>query len=361
MAATGRAARHRSRGDPVTGGVGPVARARASLQALEVLDRISSPRREPVAAATWRRCAAGRAGGRWHPRSHPGAAAAWQEIGERLEWLLPPGQLREAEQATPNAFYTPADLATACWQILRGLGSEHGRVLEPGCGAGAFIAAAPAGVEATWVGVERDPVTARIAQLLHPSAQIINERLQNAALPAHSVDAVIGNVPFGETPVYDPTAPKDVAKSLHNYCIWRCGPDHAAGRRGCPDHLPVHDGRSRLVGAARDRRRGRPDWRDPAPRHALVPGGTEVVTDILVLRRRGGGDPPDDADWLRAVRLCDTDPAQQWQYEDFINQWFVRNPAWCSGEMRPDHAAQYGRTLRVDRPADAGSVKERTR
>ena len=47
------------------------------------------------------------------------------------------------------------------------------------------------------MGVERDPVTARIAQLLHPSAQIINERLQNAALPAHSMDAVIGNVPFG--------------------------------------------------------------------------------------------------------------------------------------------------------------------
>ena len=47
------------------------------------------------------------------------------------------------------------------------------------------------------------------------------ERLQNAALPAHSVDAVIGNVPFGETPVYDPTAPDEVTKSLHNYCIWR--------------------------------------------------------------------------------------------------------------------------------------------
>jgi len=75
------------------------------------------------------------------------------------------------------------------------------------------------------MGVERDPATARIAALLHPQAEIVNERLQNAALPAHSMDAVIGNVPFSEAAVYDPTAPKAVTKNLHNYCIWgRCGP-----------------------------------------------------------------------------------------------------------------------------------------
>ncbi len=141
------------------------------------------------------------------PAFSPRRTDAWRDIGERLEWLLPPDQLREAEQATPNAFYTPPGLAAACWQILRGLGFTRGRILEPGCGAGAFIAATPGDVEAAWVGVERDPVTARIAHLLHPSAQIINQPLQNAALPAHSMDAVIGNVPFGDVPVYDPTAP----------------------------------------------------------------------------------------------------------------------------------------------------------
>jgi hypothetical protein len=31
----------------------------------------------------------------------------------------------------------------------------------PGCGAGVFLSAAPADVQATWIGVERDPVTAR--------------------------------------------------------------------------------------------------------------------------------------------------------------------------------------------------------
>jgi hypothetical protein len=34
------------------------------------------------------------------PAFSPRRKDAWQQIGERLEWLLPPGQLREAEQAT---------------------------------------------------------------------------------------------------------------------------------------------------------------------------------------------------------------------------------------------------------------------
>ena len=264
---------------------GPVGRARASLRALEALDRITGQGAEPtpddlVALQGW-------AGwGPMAPAFSPARRGSWQEIGERLEWLLPPGQLREAEQATPNAFYTPPGLAAGCWQILRGLGFGGGRILEPGCGAGAFLAAAPADIEAAWVGVERDPVTARIAQLLHPAAQIINEPLQNAALPAHSMDAVIGNVPFSEAPVYDPTAPKDVARSLHNYCIWRSvrclRPGGVAVLITSRYTMDARDDGARraiaveadLVGAIR------------LPGDALASGGTEVVADILVLRRR---------------------------------------------------------------------------
>jgi N12 class adenine-specific DNA methylase len=348
--------------------VGPVARARASLRALETLDRFSPagtvPAASPVPSEEDLAALRGWAGwGPMAPAFSPGRTGAWREIGERLEWLLPPDQLREAEQATPNAFYTPPDLASACWQMLRGLGFDRGRILEPGCGAGAFIDATPAGVDATWVGVERDPVTAQIAALLHPDAQIINERLQDAALPAHSVDAVIGNVPFGEIPVYDPTAPKEVAKSLHNYCIWR------AARTLRPGGVAVlitsrytMDARypwarreiaaeADLAGAIR------------LPGTALAPGGTEVVTDILVLRRRDresandlDGDPANEPEWLHVARLCDIDPGQQWLPEDFINQWFVNHPSMVLGTIRPDHAARYGRTLRVDRPPGAAPL-----
>jgi N12 class adenine-specific DNA methylase len=291
------------------------------------------------------------------PAFSPGRTGTWQEIGERLGWLLPPDQLREAEQATPNAFYTPHGLAGACWEILRGLGFDRGRVLEPGCGSGTFMAAAPAGLPITWTGVERDPVTARIAQLLHPSAQIINQPIQNAMLPAHSVDAVIGNVPFADVAVYDPTAPKEVARSLHNYCIWRSvrtlRPGGVAILITSRYTMDARDTRAReaiaaeadLIGALR------------LPSDALSPGGTEVVADILVLRRRDASSPPADADWIETVPLLDAVPGPMWHYDDHINQWFAAHPATVLGDIRPDHAVQYGRTVRVDQPADAAPVE----
>ena len=336
---------------------GPIARARASLRALEALARLAAQDGSPSAADLEE--LRGWAG--WGPMAPAFAASrkdAWQQIGERLEWLLTPGQLREAEQATPNAFYTPPSLAAVCWQILRGLGFDHGQILEPGCGAGVFMAATPGGVKAAWVGVERDPVTARIAQLLHPAARIISERLQNAALPAHSVDAVIGNVPFGETPVYDPAAAKDVARSLHNYCIWRSArtlrPGGVAVLITSRYTMDARDTGAReaiaaeadLIGAIR------------LPGDALSAGGTEVVTDILVLRRRTGDAPPAGMDWTGTVRLADACPGHPWGYEDRVNEWFVTHPATVLGEFRPDHAAQYGRTVRVDRADDAGPLDE---
>ena len=335
--------------------IGPVARARASLRALETLDRLTTsgtaPSDDDLEAlhgwAGW---------GPMAPAFAPGRSGAWKEIGERLEWLLPPDQLREAQQATPNAFYTPPDLAAACWGILRGLGFDRGRVLEPGCGAGVFISAAPADVRAAWIGVERDPVTARIAGLLHPQAEIVNERLQNAALPAHSVDAVIGNVPFGETPVYDPTAPDEVTKSLHNYCIWRSvrtlRPGGVAILITSRYTMDARDGGARsviaeeadLVGAIR------------LPNDALAAGGTEVVTDILVLRRRPSGARVPALDWLGTTRLCEADPDKPWTYDDRINEWFQAHPGMVLGELRPDRAAQYGRTLQVVRPGTAAPL-----
>ena len=340
----------------MNGQPGPITRARTSLRALEVLDQLTA--RGSVPSASDLDDLRGWAGwGPMAPAFSPHRKDAWREIGERLEWLLPPEQRREAEQATPNAFYTPPDLAAACWRILRGLGFHHGRILEPGCGAGVFMAATPAGSEVTWIGVERDPVTARIAQLLHPSAQIINERLQNAALPAHSVDAVIGNVPFGETPIYDPTAPKDVTKSLHNYCIWRSArtlrPGGVAVLITSRYTMDARDTGARqaiaeeadLIGALR------------LPNDALSPGGTEVVTDILVLRCRDGASPPADADWIETVQLYEVDPEERWSYGDRLNQWFAAHPAAVLGVLRPDYAPQYGRTVRVDSHVDAAPLE----
>ncbi len=343
-------------GEVTASRIGPITRARASLRALETLDRLTTSGAAPSAddLADLR----GWAGwGPMAPAFAAGRKGSWNEIGERLEWLLPPAQLSEARQATPNAFYTPPALAAACWQILRDLGFTGGKILEPGCGAGAFMAATPAGIGADWTGVERDPVTARIAALLHPSARIINDRLQNAALAAHSMDAVIGNVPFAETSVYDPSAPKAVTRSLHNYCIWRSvrtlRPGGIAVLITSRYTLDAREMAARgeigeqadLVGAIR------------LPGSALSSGGTEAVADILVLRRRDRDTDDFPAGWQSTAPLSQVFPTRDWPYDECVNIWFTTHPNLVLGEFQPDHAPQYGRTLRVDRAADAGPVE----
>src|SRR5258708_35834210 len=97
---------------------GPVGRARASLRALEALDRITSQDGEPSAADL--EALRGWAGwGPMAPAFSPGRKGAWREIGERLEGLLPPGHLPVAEPAPPHAVYTPPPAAACRWQVLR--------------------------------------------------------------------------------------------------------------------------------------------------------------------------------------------------------------------------------------------------
>jgi SAM-dependent methyltransferase len=144
---------------------------------------------------------------------------AWQQLGARLRELLTPEEGVAAQQATPTSFYTSPTVTTAIWRAVVGLGFAGGQVLEPGCGSGLFIAATPSGLPVTWTGVERDPVSARIAQLLHPHARIINAPLERVSLPPAGFDVVVGNVPFADVTPYDPTAPTKL--SLHNYFLWR--------------------------------------------------------------------------------------------------------------------------------------------
>jgi SAM-dependent methyltransferase len=93
---------------------------------------------------------------------------AWAR--ERLTGLLSADELAAARRTTLNAHYTDAALVQPIWRCATELGFTGGRVLEPGCGSGNFIAFAPSGARVT--GVELDPVTAGIAAALHPGAEI---------------------------------------------------------------------------------------------------------------------------------------------------------------------------------------------
>jgi SAM-dependent methyltransferase len=73
-------------------------------------------------------------------------------------------------------------------------------VLEPGCGSGNFLAFAPDGAQVT--GIELDPVTAGIADLLYPGAEVRAESFADSRDGEGRYDLAIGNVPSGNMEGY---------------------------------------------------------------------------------------------------------------------------------------------------------------
>ena len=127
------------------GGRGPLTLARSNLQVLDVLARLDPDR--PLNAG--QRAALEQWAG-WGPMAKAfdpyERTPAWQQLGARLRELLTPEEGTAAQQATATSFYTSPTVTAAIWRVLVGLGFAGGQVLEPGCGSGLFIAAAPAGL-----------------------------------------------------------------------------------------------------------------------------------------------------------------------------------------------------------------------
>ena len=211
------------------------------------------------------------------------AKGNWAEVGARLRMLLGPEGVEAASAATPTSFFTAPFLASTVWRLATGLGFSGGRVLEPGCGSGSIIAAAPAGLSLDITGIEREPFSAGVAQIRHPSARIITSSLEKVSVVNDSFDLVVGNVPFSSVRIYDPDASMNF--SLHNYFLWR---SLQALR---PGGLAILLTSRYTLDAKRDQQRtllGRRGillgaLRFPSGAHQKA--GTDVVTDLLVLQR----------------------------------------------------------------------------
>ena len=320
-------------------GGGEISRARRCIAALTALKETGEGTPAPeqrAALAGW---------GGWGPLAKAfnyDHTQTWQDIATQVGGLLTGEEYSTARDACDTAFYTPPLVTQAMWDMVQALGFTGGKALEPGCGGGNFIAAAPAGLPIDWTGVEADQISARIAQLQHPHAKIIGRRLEKTALRYGGYDLAIGNVPFSKVEPYDPNAPGGL--STHNYFIWRAlsavRPGGLVALVTSRWTLDAEEGDQRkalaqlgsFIGALR------------LPGGALKQGGTEAVTDIVVFRRSIDGDPGLSLAWLEDVRF----PVG---LHTGVSAWFVRNPDMILGELADRGGDRYGMTLDVIPPA----------
>ena len=259
----------------------------------------------------------------------------WGPRRDRLRELVGDDGFASARRTTVNAHYTHPAIAREIWRLAGELGFEQGRVLEPGCGAGVFIGTAPPGAQIT--GVERDDMTATIAQLLYPDAQIIARSFAAAdRTPDGSYDLVIGNVPFADVRLHDPRH-NPHGHAIHNHFIVKSL--HLTRPGGLVLVLSSRFTLDAANPAARREIAGLADLlgavRLPAGAHRRA-AGTDAVTDLLVLRRRAPDTEPADPDWV-TTQLLDVDGVQQ-----RVGRPFITHPERVLGELHTAPRGMYG-------------------
>ena len=296
---------------------GAVTRVRANLAALRTVRTLQAEGRRagPAEQAVLARWSGWGAVPEALDERREDFAWARAELGQ----LLSPAELRAAARNTLNAHYTDLSLVAPIWEAVARLGFTEGPVLEPGCGSGNFIAAAPPGAE--MVGVELEPMTAAVAAYLYPDAQILAESFAATRAPRGSFHLVVGNVPVRQGGAagqgLQPRRPHD-PQPLHPQVAAADRPRRAG--RG-PD-LPLHPRRRQPRRAARDgpaRRPGRrgATARERPPARRRHPG-----------RHRPAGVPPPRGR-LRAGRQhrdLGTDPSRRDRRSRDPGQRLVRRP-----------------------------------
>ena len=212
----------------------------------------------------------------------------WTDERAELRELLSATDYDSARRSTLNAHYTDPRLVEAMWDALHEAGFAGGRVLEPGCGSGTFMAMAPD--TAVMVGVEKDPMTAQIAHLLNPQAQVRLEGFETTTVPQGSFAATIGNVPFAKTAVHDPVYNPDYRYNLHNHFLIKSL--HLTAPGGWVMGITTHSTMDAVGAAGVKARREMADLADlvgavrlPSSTFREV-AGTDVTTDLLIFRRR---------------------------------------------------------------------------
>ena len=217
----------------------------------------------------------------------------WAKEYKELKGLLSDKEYSSAKGSTLNAHYTEVGVIRGIYKGLSGIGFKGGRLLEPSAGVGHFAGAMPQdmlpGVK-SWTMVELDSITGNIAKYLYPNADVRVQGFETAKIPDNYMDMAISNVPFGNYAIADKTYPKAVTGAIHNYFFAKSLDKVRPGGIVCfitsRYTMDARDSsvrqyimqRADLLGAIR------------LPDSAFKSNaGTEVVTDILVLKKREAG------------------------------------------------------------------------
>ena len=292
-----------------------------------------------------------------------GLGKAFQETGygygydptktsKQLKALLGDEAYEQANMSRNSAYYTPAKVIDALWDIARAMGFKGGKVLEGSAGIGNILGLMPQDMseKSDIHAVEIDSTTGNILKLLYPDAKVDVQGFEATEIENGSVDLAITNVPFVTgLRVNDTTGDKDLSKKfrdIHDFCIAKNVRKLREGgigifitSSGTLDNSAklrewiVQDGGADVVGAFR--------------LNNETFGGTGATSDIIVIRKRVNGKKSAHAiDVLTTTgeRTAEYDTGEmkkvKGEFVDVVkqlsldyNKYFVEHPEMMGGEM----------------------------
>lgn len=232
-------------------------------------------------------------------------------------------EYNKAMESVNTAFYTPPIVIKSIYKALENMGLQKGNILEPSCGIGNFIGLLPNNDDLKIYGVELDEISGSIARQLYQKSSIAIKGFENVEYPDSFFDVAIGNVPFGEFPVYDKKYNKHHFL-IHDYFFAKTIDKVRPGGvialitssgtmdKKSEDVRKYIAARANLLGAIRLPNN---TFKDAA--------GTKVTSDILFLQKRDSI----------------TDIMPDWVHLDnsedgiVMNKYFVDNPNMILGKM----------------------------
>ncbi len=254
---------------------------------------------------------------------------AWEALGKRLEAALSPEEYAQAKRTTQYAHYTSEPIIRSVYAALSRFGFNGGSMVEPGMGVGLFNGLMPDAManNSQYTGIEYDTITGNIAKLLYPDSNVIVGDFTQTKLPKNFFDVAVGNPPFGNIKIQSDPEYKKQGFLLHDYFFAKTIDRVKEGgllvfvtSKGTMDKANDRarkylSERADLVGAIR------------LPQTAFKDNaGTEVVTDVIFLRKRTAEQEPAGEAWGGLKEI--TTP----QGNASINEYFANHPEMILGK-----------------------------
>ncbi len=324
------------------------ARIKANIAAIETMKKLEASGEAPTAADMKKLRAFSGWGGL-------GKAFSDWDTSRQLRQLLGDKLYDEgAEMSRNSAYFTPAYIVDAMWDIARAMGFKGGRVLEGSAGIGNVLGLMPQDLsERSYIrAVEKDPTTGKILSLLYPDAVVDIDGFEKVKIETGTYDLVITNVPFVPgLKVADTSGDGDISKefktSIHDFCIAKNVRKLRDGGVGVfITTAGSMDGTGRLHKWLSNRENA--DIVGMFRMHNETFGGTNATSDIIVVRKRVNGvKSPNaiDCSLTTGVRTAEYDTGEKKKVKNVgevpiiktlsmsYNRYYVEHPEYMAGEM----------------------------